>query len=318
MSQYKIVKEIILELQSNDLITSELIKNLKDITTCKRYGIQTKYPVFIINGQNEFDDLDHRRYSNSFLILFNEEQLLLTNDWYPKKVEAFIMFLNRYHNTSIELKIPSRKNTGKTFVSEVFPMQVPKSKKIKYKGVFKMPNAVTIMGRSSSITNSFINGIIPLIDPSEEDIEKVFEIFKMSSEDIRCVYCGDKSSEWDHLLPIIKDKKPTGFISEIQNLVPACGKCNQSKGNQNWNDWIKGDAKQSPFTREVEGLDQKISYLLEFEKWKTTTNIDFREIIGIEKWDEYENSYNKIILAMKEAQIISSEIKEIVKNNNYI
>jgi hypothetical protein len=186
-------------------------------------------------------------------------------------------------------------------------------KKSKYKGVFKMPNAVTIMGRSSSITNSFINGIIPIIEPADEEIEEVLRILKMPSNDIRCSYCGDKSSEWDHLEPIIKNKKPTGFISEIQNLVPACGKCNQSKGNQNWYDWIIGNAKQSPSTREVENLEEKINCLHEFENWKKTTNIDFKEIVGIEKWAEYESTYEKIISAMQVSQIISNEIKSIVK-----
>lgn len=181
-----------------------------------------------------------------------------------------------------------------------------------------MPNAVTIMGRSSSITNSFINGIIPLIEPSEKDIEEVLSIFKMTKNDVRCSYCGDKCSEWDHLQPIIKNKKPTGFISEIQNLVPACGKCNQSKGNKNWFDWIMGNAKQSPFSRKIDNLDEKISCLKEFENWKKTTNIDFKKIVGIEKWNEYENSYEKIISAMKESQIISTEIKEIIKQNSEI
>lgn len=186
-------------------------------------------------------------------------------------------------------------------------------KNSKYNNVFQMPNSVSVMGRSSSITNSFINGIIPSITPLEDEIEKVLDIFKMSNDDIRCVYCGDKSTEWDHLYPIIKNKKPTGFISEIQNLVPACGKCNQSKGNQNWFDWILGNAKQSPFTRKIENLDEKIYCLREFENWKRTTNLNFKEIVGAEKWNEYEASYERIIVAMQECQIISNEIRDRIK-----
>ena len=40
------------------------------------------------------------------------------------------------------------------------------------KNVFNMPNPVTIMGRSSSITNSFVNGIIPVIEPTEAEIKE--------------------------------------------------------------------------------------------------------------------------------------------------
>jgi endonuclease I len=44
-------------------------------------------------------------------------------------------------------------------------------------------------------------------------------------------------------------KKPTGYISEIHNLVPACGKCNQSKGNKEWRQWMLSDATLSPKTK---------------------------------------------------------------------
>jgi hypothetical protein len=36
-----------------------------------------------------------------------------------------------------------------------------------YLKLFRMPRPVKITGRSSSITNSFINSIIPVIPPSE-------------------------------------------------------------------------------------------------------------------------------------------------------
>ena len=42
------------------------------------------------------------------------------------------------------------------------------------KDVFNIPNSVSIMGRSSSITNSFVNGIIPVIIPTEEEIKKAY------------------------------------------------------------------------------------------------------------------------------------------------
>ena len=113
------------------------------------------------------------------------------------------------------------------------------------KDVFNRPNPVTIMGRSSSITNSFVNGIIPVIEPSDEEIKEALKILEQNEDDVRCVYCGDKKTEWDHLHPLIKNKEHTGYITEIANLVPACGKCNQSKGNSNWKKWMLSDAEKS-------------------------------------------------------------------------
>ena len=59
-------------------------------------------------------------------------------------------------------------------------------------------------------------------------------VIVLGEEGARCAYCGDKASDWDHLRPLVVKRRPTGFISEIANLVPACGKCNQSKGNSPW------------------------------------------------------------------------------------
>ncbi len=124
---------------------------------------------------------------------------------------------------------------------------------------FQMPKAVKIMARTSSVTNSFVNGIIPVVHPTDAEIEKALEILGMTPKDVRCSYCDDPYTEWDHLRPLVKNRRPTGYITEIRNLVPACGKCNQSKGNTDWRDWITGPAKLSPLTRAVPGLEDRIA-----------------------------------------------------------
>ncbi|WP_216846981.1 HNH endonuclease [Granulicella sp. L60] len=108
-------------------------------------------------------------------------------------------------------------------------MQVTKSaKRVR---LCQLPTPGNIAGRSSSITNAFFNSIIPIDKPSEAEELEALAILKIEPNDIRCAYCGDKATEWDHLRAIIQDQEPTGYITEIANLVPACGKCNQSKGN---------------------------------------------------------------------------------------
>lgn len=124
---------------------------------------------------------------------------------------------------------------------------------------FKMPRPVSIAGRISTITNSFVNGIIPVVEPSDEEVEGALRVLGISPDDVRCAYCGDPATEWDHLNPIVSGKRPTGFISEIHNLVPACGKCNQSKGGSEWREWITGPAPLSPASRGVPDLEERIS-----------------------------------------------------------
>ncbi len=60
---------------------------------------------------------------------------------------------------------------------------------------FSMPNPVKITGRASSVTNSFVNGIIPIIPPTKEEITKVLQVLGMNDKTIRCAYCGDRQTE---------------------------------------------------------------------------------------------------------------------------
>lgn len=126
-------------------------------------------------------------------------------------------------------------------------MELPKS-------VFSMPTPMTIKSRISSVTNAFASAIIPVIRPTDDEVREALQLLGMSVDSVSCAYCGDPHTEWDHLRPTIKDQRPTGYISEIRNLVPACGKCNQSKGNKNWREWMLSDAPFSPKTRSVEDI----------------------------------------------------------------
>ncbi|HEX9020268.1 MAG TPA: HNH endonuclease, partial [Nitrospirota bacterium] len=130
--------------------------------------------------------------------------------------------------------------------------------------VFQMPStaiAKAISARSSSITAAFVSSILPIIQPTDDEILEALRILEMEPDNVRCAYCGDDSTEWDHLRPIVTDQRPTGFISEIRNLVPSCGKCNQSKGKSHWREWMLGSAKRSPKTRRVADLNARVERL---------------------------------------------------------
>ena len=87
--------------------------------------------------------------------------------------------------------------------------------------------------------------------------------------------------------PIVLKQRPTGFISEIANLVPSCGKCNQSKGNTHWKKWILGTtAKHSPTVRKLDTAE-RIARLEAYEQWLIPTKIDFETVLGKEEWDKY-------------------------------
>ena len=181
--------------------------------------------------------------------------------------------------------------------------------------VFKMPVPMKITGRSSTITNAFVNSIIPVVPPTDSDVETALSILGMAHSSIECAYCGGVYSEWDHLRPLVKDKMPTGYISEIQNLVPSCGKCNQSKGNKDWQNWIVSDAKKSPRTRRITDIDARMHRLNSYMNWLKPTFIDFEAVVGTELWKEHWSNCKKIQDHLIESQKVSEKIKQCLNSS---
>ena len=54
-----------------------------------------------------------------------------------------------------------------------------------------------------------------------------------------CVYCGATPiNRWDHLVPISK-----GGDTTLGNIVPACSKCDDSKRDLPFKEWVVGNAQ---------------------------------------------------------------------------
>lgn len=135
-----------------------------------------------------------------------------------------------------------------------------------YLSLFKIPTPMKITGRSSSITNPFINSIIPIIVPANEQVKEALGLLGMDYDNFGCSYFGSTASEWDHQRPPVLNKKPTGYVSEIHNLVPACGKCSQSKANKPWAWAIVSTAKLSPKSKGIKDLEQPTDRLPVYEQ----------------------------------------------------
>jgi 5-methylcytosine-specific restriction endonuclease McrA len=169
-----------------------------------------------------------------------------------------------------------------------------------------------ITGRSSSITNAFINAIIPIVQPTEKLVKEALSILGMDHDTFQCSYCGASASEWDHLRPLVVNKQPTGFISEIHNLVPSCGKCNQSKGNKEWRRWMVSEARLSPKTKGITDLAERMSRLEAYEKWGTPTKVDFEAIVGSDIWKRHWQNWEQVQRIMRDSQDLAEQINHKV------
>ncbi len=178
---------------------------------------------------------------------------------------------------------------------------------------FDLPSRGRVDGRTSSITAAFFQAITPVIPPSDDDVAEALAVLGMTTGNCRCAYCGDPRTEWDHFRPIVKGRLPTGYITEIANLVPACGKCNQSKGNKNWKEWMLSTAARSPKRRGISDLDERVSRLEAYERWRDPVCIDYAAIVGPERWSHYRNLLDTAVAHLSEAQKVALELLAIIE-----
>jgi hypothetical protein len=179
--------------------------------------------------------------------------------------------------------------------------------------MFQMPKPVKITGRTSTITNSFVSSMIPVFMPAGDEVREALTVLGMSPENVRCAYCGDRAIAWDHLRPLVKGQPPTGFVSEIANLVPACGKCNQSKSGHDWRTWIGGTARLCPKSRNVADLHERIARLEAFERWREPRPVDFETTAGAELWNTHWQNHADLMERMRHCQHTAEKIRLVVK-----
>lgn len=159
---------------------------------------------------------------------------------------------------------------------------------------------------------------MPVIPPKSDEIKAVLTSLKQADatdETLRCVYCGNHATEWDHLHPVVKDGGPTGYLSEINNLVPCCGTCNQSKGNKDWAAWINSNAKKSPRFRNPDGLLERVKILNQHEKRFPVSRIDTKDITNLQKYKDYLLLKHGIFTTMSAAQKLADEIRLETQKN---
>lgn len=178
---------------------------------------------------------------------------------------------------------------------------------------FSMPSGTTITGRASSIRNVFAAAILTAVPPKADEIQQVLAILETDPAKLECAYCGLQATEWDHLRPLVSNGKPTGYTSTIRNLVPSCGKCNQSKGKSDWKDWMRGNAKLSPKTRGIRDIELRISRLERYEAWANCQPIQIQELVSPELWDQYYRLQDEILTKMREAQTLALEIAKTLR-----
>ena len=173
----------------------------------------------------------------------------------------------------------------------------------------KRKKPLKITSRVSSVTNGFVQSIIPHAEPCAVQSQQVLTALGIDPERPTCVYCGAAARHWDHLKPLVAKKRPTGYLNIASNRVPACDECNTSKSGHPWRSWIVGSAKGSPASRGVPDLTARIEKLDAFEAMFGVEPIDLEAIMGTDLWNQYWSMRQEIEERMFEAQNLADEIR---------
>lgn len=108
----------------------------------------------------------------------------------------------------------------------------------------------------SIVKRAVLEGIA---DRRLEEAETKEAIAFFGSNQPACVFCGELIQRWDHLVPVSK-----GGDTVLGNMVPACARCDDSKQDQDFEEWARGAAPNSPTTLRIPDVPSRLSRIREY------------------------------------------------------
>jgi hypothetical protein len=75
---------------------------------------------------------------------------------------------------------------------------------------------------------------------------------------------------------------------------------------------MRGPAKLSPASRKISDIEDRIKRLKQYEGIQKPTRIDFKDIVGNEKWRLHWENCDAIQNLMRDAQVLALEINKEV------
>ena len=124
----------------------------------------------------------------------------------------------------------------------------------KFKSAMKPYQMIT---RSSTVNNAFAQALAPVDEFDAARLEAAFgKMGLINKHELVCAYCSGRASSVDHLNPLVKDSKFTGWGHVFGNLVPACADCNQSKGGKPWREFARSAGVSANLIHELANYEK--------------------------------------------------------------
>jgi hypothetical protein len=91
--------------------------------------------------------------------------------------------------------------------------------------------------------------------------------------------------------------------------ISSCGKCNQSKGNKEWELWMRSNAPLSPTGRGIPNIEERIARIKSFAQWRVVEPINFESILGPDAWREYWHHCERVVECLRESQALADALR---------
>ena len=177
---------------------------------------------------------------------------------------------------------------------------------------FKMPTKSDLKGRSSTISNAFTISITPYISPTDDQVADFYKALDI--QEGQCAYCLGDGNGRDHLKPLVRNGMPTGYITDINNLVPCCQACNSSKGAKDFQTWYLSPKNikrlKSRGLTETQ-INHRFNVVSQFEN-KIGTPIDYESIVGHDLWEEFNARRKAMIQQLQENQRFCDTLQTMI------
>ena len=188
---------------------------------------------------------------------------------------------------------------------------------------FLMPTKSSLKSRSSTINNAFVISITPFIVPDNSVLKDYYE--ELQIEPQQCGYCMrmGEGKTVDHINPLVIDSMPSGFITDINNLIPCCKDCNSKKGGKLFKKWYlekENVIRLKGLGMTDEDINSRYEIISNYIDKHCSTPYSYQDIVGDKLWDEYCKRRKKLVETLEEDQkfcdMLNDIISEHVKNSS--
>ena len=130
-----------------------------------------------------------------------------------------------------------------------------------------------------------------------------------------CAFCGSKNtSRKDHLVPVISRGD---FIRT--NVVPACQVCDDSKGQREYQDWMRNSTSPKSLRQRGFSIERIEERIAKIEQWQNGYKAKSERQLFGQDYDQYIDILNKMDSLCDEARQLVDKVKsqnnKITKHN---